>query len=308
MTTSVGYIAATIPAKVIHTSAHNTLFHIAMLQTGDPLQWVAISQLNNVIDPWIQGNIDILIPPVFPSKPLLILPEISGLPAPHSIPIILTTAKIKPPPPPPPPPPPVLLAGPYNQIDWPNPRGRNPLGGGFIAASETWMLNSLIPFSPHDMPNPRGRFPIVAVQLEYAVSPYLWQINTSSAFPLQPHDLPNPRGRPPLAGDQLGYIIRSNLNMLIGAAPFKPYDMSNPVRRTSPTVQFGYIIKSNLATTFNASPFRQMIWDNPTRNKWPFTENLDFIRIQVGVGIFIDDVSVTNFIDDLGIIDFISDP
>lgn len=305
--TSVGYIAATIPAKVIHTSAHNTLFHIAMLQSGDPLQWVSFAQLNNIIDPWIQGDVDILVPPVFSNKKLLIIPEVGGSPAATPTPV-LSAAKVKPPPPPPPPPPPILLVGPYNQIDWPNPRGRSPIGGGFIAASETWMLNSLIPFSPHDMPNPRGRFPIVAVQLEYAVSPYLWQINTNSSFPLQPHDLPNPRGRPPLAGDQLGYIIRSNLNMLVGSAPFKPYDMSNPVRRTSPTVQFGYIIKSNLATTINASPFSQIVWPNPNRKKWRDTDYIDFIRIIVGTGIFIDDVSVSDFIDDLGIIDFASDP
>lgn len=65
--TTLGYIASTIPAKVIRTSSHDTLFHIAMMQTGDALQWVSIAQLNGLIDPWIQGQSAILIPPVFPT-------------------------------------------------------------------------------------------------------------------------------------------------------------------------------------------------------------------------------------------------
>lgn len=67
--TALGYIASTIPAKIVRTSSHDTLFHIAMLQTGDALQWVSIAQLNNVIDPWIQGPTNVLIPPVFPTGP-----------------------------------------------------------------------------------------------------------------------------------------------------------------------------------------------------------------------------------------------
>lgn len=63
---TVGYIASTIPAKIFRASG-TTLFHIAMLETGDPLQWVAIAQLNNLADPWINAQMNILIPPVFPS-------------------------------------------------------------------------------------------------------------------------------------------------------------------------------------------------------------------------------------------------
>ena len=44
MTTTVGYIAATVPAQVVRAS-NTTLFQVAMMQTGDPLQWVAIAQL-----------------------------------------------------------------------------------------------------------------------------------------------------------------------------------------------------------------------------------------------------------------------
>ncbi|WP_316227823.1 hypothetical protein [Bradyrhizobium sp. SZCCHNR3015] len=61
-----GYIAATVPAKVVHVSGM-TLFHLAMLETGDPLQWVAIANLNGLVDPWLTGEQDILIPPVLPS-------------------------------------------------------------------------------------------------------------------------------------------------------------------------------------------------------------------------------------------------
>lgn len=61
-----GYIAATIPAKILRESDTN-LFRIAMKETGDPLQWVAIAQLNGMIDPWIVAEREILIPPVLPS-------------------------------------------------------------------------------------------------------------------------------------------------------------------------------------------------------------------------------------------------
>ncbi len=64
---NISYIASTIPAKTVRTSAHSTLFHIAMLQTGDPLQWVSIAFMNNIIDPWIATTANILIPPVFPT-------------------------------------------------------------------------------------------------------------------------------------------------------------------------------------------------------------------------------------------------
>lgn len=66
---TVGYIAATIPAQVLRAQSGVTLFHIAMQQTGDALQWVAIAELNNIIDPWLNSPTDILIPPVFPPEP-----------------------------------------------------------------------------------------------------------------------------------------------------------------------------------------------------------------------------------------------
>lgn len=65
---AVGYIASTIPARVVRLSG-TTLFHIAMITNGDPLQWPAIAIENGVIDPWIFAQMDVLIPPVFPIPP-----------------------------------------------------------------------------------------------------------------------------------------------------------------------------------------------------------------------------------------------
>jgi hypothetical protein len=63
-----GYIGATIPAKVDRVS-NTTLFQVAMTETGDALQWVALAQLNGLTDPWIIGQTEILIPPVLPMGP-----------------------------------------------------------------------------------------------------------------------------------------------------------------------------------------------------------------------------------------------
>lgn len=63
---SVGYIGATIPAKIVRAS-NTTLFQIAMVESGDALQWVALAELNNLVDPWILGLTTVLIPPVLPT-------------------------------------------------------------------------------------------------------------------------------------------------------------------------------------------------------------------------------------------------
>lgn len=60
------FVAATVPAKTVRVSDTN-LFRMAMLETGDALQWVAIAQLNGLTDPWVTGQANILIPPVFPT-------------------------------------------------------------------------------------------------------------------------------------------------------------------------------------------------------------------------------------------------
>lgn len=65
---SVGYIASTVPAKVVHASG-TTLFHIAMKEANDALQWAAIARLNKMTDPWITVQQDVLIPPVLPNGP-----------------------------------------------------------------------------------------------------------------------------------------------------------------------------------------------------------------------------------------------
>jgi len=60
------YVAATVPAKKVRYSG-TTLFHVAMMQDNDPLQWAAIAQLNGMIDPWLTGEVEVKIPPVFPT-------------------------------------------------------------------------------------------------------------------------------------------------------------------------------------------------------------------------------------------------
>ena len=67
---TVGYVAATVPASVLRGQSGTTLFQIAMLQFGDPLQWVPIARLNGLLDPWLFTPIDILIPPVLPAGPI----------------------------------------------------------------------------------------------------------------------------------------------------------------------------------------------------------------------------------------------
>lgn len=68
-TPATGYVAATIPAAIDREN-FVTLFHVAMFQFGDPLQWVAIARLNNLLDPWIFTPVDLLIPPVLPAGPI----------------------------------------------------------------------------------------------------------------------------------------------------------------------------------------------------------------------------------------------
>lgn len=93
-----GYIASTIPAKIVRVSGV-TLFQVAMMETGDPLQWVAIAHLNGITDPWIVGQEEILIPPVLPSGPQTGILDMAVSPA-----IIITPVTpgmtIAPPPPP----------------------------------------------------------------------------------------------------------------------------------------------------------------------------------------------------------------
>jgi hypothetical protein len=57
------YIASTIPAKTVRVS-NDTLFGVAMREFGDAMQWTAIAHLNGIVDPWIYGQADLLIPPV----------------------------------------------------------------------------------------------------------------------------------------------------------------------------------------------------------------------------------------------------
>jgi hypothetical protein len=69
MSTPTGYIAATIPAQIARVSG-TTLFHVAAAQAGDALQWGTIAQFNNMLDPWIDVQVDLYIPPTWPPEPV----------------------------------------------------------------------------------------------------------------------------------------------------------------------------------------------------------------------------------------------
>jgi hypothetical protein len=62
------YIAATIPARSIFVSGI-TLFQVAEEQLGDALRWVELAEINGMVDPWIWGVRQVLIPPVLSQQP-----------------------------------------------------------------------------------------------------------------------------------------------------------------------------------------------------------------------------------------------
>lgn len=59
----VTYIASTIPAQVVRT-AGTTLFHIGEIHLGDAMRWVELGRINGLLDPWLHGASEILLPPV----------------------------------------------------------------------------------------------------------------------------------------------------------------------------------------------------------------------------------------------------
>jgi hypothetical protein len=75
---SVEFIAETVPAQIVNVS-FTTLFDVAVQQFGDPLQWVIMASLNNLVDPWI-SSAAIIVPPVLPTgTPSGILTPTTGL-------------------------------------------------------------------------------------------------------------------------------------------------------------------------------------------------------------------------------------
>ena len=55
------YIGQALPAKIVRASGTN-LFRIAATELGDPTQWYRIASLNGLVDPWIDGMIELKIP------------------------------------------------------------------------------------------------------------------------------------------------------------------------------------------------------------------------------------------------------
>lgn len=82
MAQTVGYIASTIPAKIDRVSG-TTLFHLAVIEFGDPLRWVDIAMLNGIVDPWVTPLSEILIPPtLLPGTPTGLLSPTWSPPSP----------------------------------------------------------------------------------------------------------------------------------------------------------------------------------------------------------------------------------
>lgn len=57
------FIARTVSATTVHVS-NTTLFHLAATYLGDAMLWYIIASLNGLTDPWIDGLVELRIPPV----------------------------------------------------------------------------------------------------------------------------------------------------------------------------------------------------------------------------------------------------
>ena len=44
--------------------AGGNLYRIAAQYLGDATQWIRIAQLNGLSDPWLQGTVTLLLPPI----------------------------------------------------------------------------------------------------------------------------------------------------------------------------------------------------------------------------------------------------
>ncbi len=60
-TASQGFISAAPPTLVVY-ACNTTLFNLAQLYLGNALLWPIIAEENNLLDPWIYGNVTINIP------------------------------------------------------------------------------------------------------------------------------------------------------------------------------------------------------------------------------------------------------
>ena len=57
------------------TTTGGHLFRIAMEQLGDATQWIRIAQLNNIVDPWIDGVRTLRLPSIDPNAGGGIVPQ-----------------------------------------------------------------------------------------------------------------------------------------------------------------------------------------------------------------------------------------
>jgi nucleoid-associated protein YgaU len=66
-TSAQGFVAAAAPTKIERVS-NTTLYHLAAKHFGNALLWTAIAEANDMIDPWIWYQTDIIIPNVVPTS------------------------------------------------------------------------------------------------------------------------------------------------------------------------------------------------------------------------------------------------
>jgi len=54
-------IALTVPSKIVRVS-NTTLFKIAETELGNATLWEKIADLNGLVDPWVDGYLELQIP------------------------------------------------------------------------------------------------------------------------------------------------------------------------------------------------------------------------------------------------------
>ena len=60
---------ATARTRTVFATRGDTLFAVAARELGSALQWTRIAKLNGLDDPWLQGDIDLRLPPIDRQSP-----------------------------------------------------------------------------------------------------------------------------------------------------------------------------------------------------------------------------------------------
>jgi len=63
MTVAQPFVSGALPTRRVRTS-FTTLFDVAKDAYGDARYWTVIAIANNLTDPWLNGFVDIVVPPL----------------------------------------------------------------------------------------------------------------------------------------------------------------------------------------------------------------------------------------------------